>query len=135
MTGSVRKIGDILKSRREELKFSIKEIESSTSIRSNYLEAIENGISDQFLSSVYMFGFIRQYASFLGLDMQQLSKEYPEVFSPTKVKHEFVHGIGTLEARGSLGGGVKWFSNLMWAAATAVGLIVIYYLAKAVGII
>lgn len=135
MSVHTRKIGELLKAKREDLKFSIKEVESSTSIRSNYLEAIENGLMDGHLSDVYMFGFIRQYASFLGLDMHELSKQYPEVFSPTKVKHDFIHGIGTLEVRGSVGGGVKWLSNLIWAGATAVGLIIIYYLAKLVGII
>ncbi|MCF7806215.1 MAG: helix-turn-helix domain-containing protein [Simkaniaceae bacterium] len=133
MTTDVKKIGELLKKKREEMHFSLKEVESSTSIRTSYLEAIEKGISDKFLSNVYMHGFIRHYASFLGINMQSLAQEYPEIFAPSKLKHEFLYGIGTLEVRGSVGGGVKWFSNFIWAGGAVIGLTIIWQFAKWLG--
>lgn len=133
MSADIKKIGELLKKRREEMQFSIKEIESSTSIRSSYLEAIENGLNEKFLSNVYMFGFIRQYASFLGLDVQSLVKQFPEAFNSTEIKHDFVHGIGTLEVRNTMTGGIRSFSNIIWAMITALGILLFWYIAKAFG--
>ncbi|MCI5053135.1 MAG: helix-turn-helix domain-containing protein [Simkaniaceae bacterium] len=135
MEDDVKRIGDRLKLAREELNISLKEVENSTSIRLSYLEAIEKGSSDKFLTNVYMFGFMRQYASFLGLDLDQLSKEFPVFFKAPSVKHEFEYGIGTLEVRGSTTGGVRWFPNLLWAGASALILILAYYFMKYVGLV
>jgi cytoskeletal protein RodZ len=82
-----------------------------------------------------MFGFIRQYASFLGLDLKELAREFPEVFSPSKEKHDFAYGIGTLEARGSINGGVKWLPNLMWGAVGIGILALAWYLSKYLNVI
>ncbi len=135
MSTETKKIGERLKSKRESLNFSIKEVENSTSIRSSYLEAIENGLSERFLTPVYMFGFIRQYASFLGLDLKELSKEFPEVFNPVKEKHDFAYGIGTLEVRGSMNGGVKWVPNLAWGALACAVMAIAWYLSKYLNLI
>ncbi|MDN3504133.1 MAG: helix-turn-helix domain-containing protein [Rhabdochlamydiaceae bacterium] len=133
MATDTKKIGSLLKLKREEHNFSIKEVESSTSIRSSYIEAIENGLNEKFLSTVYMFGFIRQYANFLEINPDELASEYPEVFAPSKGKHDFAYGIGTLEVRGSHGGGVKWMSNVIWAVAAAAGFGIIWYISKSLG--
>ena len=136
MEQDIKKIGQMLKSKREELKFSLKEVESTTSIRSSYLQAIEEGLHDKFLSNVYMYGFIRQYASFLELDATALAQVYPDVFTPAATSQsEFAYGIGTLEVRGSLGGGIKWLTNAMWAGSAVVGLLLFWYLCKYFGLI
>ena len=70
----VNKMGDLFRSKREEMSLSLKEIENATSIRILYLQAIEEGRIHQFLSSVYALGFIRQYGQFLGFEMERLSK-------------------------------------------------------------
>jgi hypothetical protein len=46
-----------------------------------------------------------------------------------------MYGIGTLEVRGSMGGGVKWLPNLIWASVTVVVIVGAYYLAKYLGVI
>ena len=135
MNEEIIKVGGLFKSKRKELNLSIKEIENSTSIRSSYIAAIEEGRVDQFLSSVYVLGFIRQYAIFLGLDIEQITKDHPTAFELPNEKHEFSYGIGTLEVRGSMGGGVKWFPNLMWAGLAAGVLVLAWYLAKYLGVI
>lgn len=135
MEEEFKKLGRLFKAKREEKHLSLKEVENSTSIRSNYLEAIEDGHMSQALSSVYILGFIRQYANFLGLEVEKIITDYPAVFKSPVQKHDFAYGIGTLEVRGSLGGGVKWFPNLMWAGVSAVVLVLLWYFAKQMGVI
>ena len=135
MEEEFKKLGKLFKAKREEKHLSLKEVENSTSIRSNYLEAIEEGQVSQTLSSVYIHGFIRQYANFLGLEVDKIIADYPAVFKATHQKHDFVYGIGTLEMRGSLGGGVKWLPNLIWAGVSAIVLVLLWYFAKHMGVI
>lgn len=125
----------MFKSKRKELNLTLKEVENSTSIRSSYLEAIEEGRIQQFISGVYALGFMKQYANFLGIDMDTMIRENPQIFRMPAEKHEFSYGIGTLEVRGSMGGGVKWLPNLLWAGAAALVLVVAWYLAKFLGVI
>ncbi|CCB89027.1 MAG: helix-turn-helix domain-containing protein [Simkania sp.] len=134
MTQDIKQIGEMFKSKRKELNLSLKEVENATSIRSNYIEAIEEGREDQFLSPVYMLGFLRQYANFLGMDGDKVIRDNPEAFEAVSTKHDFSYGIGTLEVRGSLGGGVKWLPNLIWAAVSVGILVLAYYLAKYLGV-
>lgn len=135
MEEEFKKLGRLFKAKREEKNLTLKEVENSTSIRANYLEAIEEGQMKQSLSSVYILGFIRQYAVFLGLEVDKVIAEFPDVFKGSSQKHDFAYGIGTLEARGSLGGGVKWLPNLLWAAVSAVVLVLLWYFAKQMGVI
>ena len=81
-----------------------------------------------------MLGFLRQYANFLGMDGDKVIRDNPEAFEAVSTKHDFSYGIGTLEVRGSLGGGVKWLPNLIWAAVSVGILVLAYYLAKYLGV-
>ena len=135
MEEEFKKLGKLFKSKREEKNLTLKEVENCTSIRSNYLEAIEEGQFKQALSSVYILGFIRQYANFLGLEVEKMVAEFPDVFKGVAQKHDFAYGIGTLEVRGSLGGGVKWLPNLIWAGVSALVLVLLWYFAKQMGVI
>ncbi len=130
MGDNEREIGEIFKIKRKELNLSLKEVENSTSIRSTYLGAIEEGKKDQFLSSVYMLGFISQYAKFLGIEKDRIVCEYLKSFEEKAEKHDFAYGIGTLEVRGAHGGGVKWLPNLIWAILCALILVFAYFFSK-----
>lgn len=134
MSEEMKRVGTMLKARRKELNLTLKEIENSTSIRSSYLEAIEEGKIYQCVAGVYALGFMRQYSSFLGLDTDKIMHEHPHAFRMPSEKHEFSYGIGTLEVRGSMSGGVKWFPNLIWAAVAAGVLVIAWYLAKYLGV-
>ncbi len=135
MSEELKRIGAFFKSKRKELGLSLKEVENTTSIRSGYLEAIEEGSIYQFIAGVYAQGFMKQYASFLGLDFESLVREYPHAFKLQAEKHDFAYGIGTLEVRGSMGGGVKWFPNLLWALAVSVIIVLAWFLAKYLGVL
>lgn len=135
MNEEIKRLGTAFKAKRKELNFSLKEVENTTSIRSLYLEAIEEGKVQQFLSPVYVQGFTKQYAAFLGLDIDALAREYPHAFRMPTEKHDFSYGIGTLEVRGSMGGGVKWLPNLIWAGVASAIIVMAWYLAKFLGVI
>lgn len=135
MNEELKRIGDMLRSKRKELNMTHKEIENATSIRSTYLEAIEEGKINQCIASIYVFGFTKQYAVFLGFDFDRMLREHPTAFNLSPEKHEFSYGIGTLEMRGSHGGGVKWLPNLMWASAFILVLVLAWYFAKAMNIL
>ncbi|MBY0529864.1 MAG: helix-turn-helix domain-containing protein [Rhabdochlamydiaceae bacterium] len=135
MSEELKRVGSVFKSKRKELNLSLKEVENTTSIRSSYLEAIEDGQIHQYISGVYALGFIKQYGNFLGIDVDTMMREHPHAFRMPAEKHEFSYGIGTLEVRGNVGGGVKWLPNVLWAGAAAVVLVLAWYLAKFLGVI
>lgn len=135
MTEELKKLGEKLRNKRQEKNLSLKEVENATSIRQSFLESIEEGsITDQ-IAGIYAQGFLKQYAAFLGLEVDQLQKEHPGAFRMPGEKHDFSYGIGTLEKRGSQSGGVKWFPNILWAALSAIVLILAWYLAKFLGVL
>jgi cytoskeletal protein RodZ len=113
MSNAVKSIGDLFKQRRKEMNLSLKEVENATSIRMGYLQAIEDGEMNKLISPIYAQGFVKQYATFLGIDADQVIKENPDVFSRSGPP-EFSYGIGTLEVRGNPGAGIKWLPNAMW---------------------
>jgi len=135
MSEAMRKIGAGFQKKRQELHLSLKEVETSTSIRAGYLKAIEEGNIHELISGVYAVGFMKQYANFLGFDGERLIQENLPALQIRKEKPEFSYGIGTLEIRGSLGGGVKWLPNLLWASGAFALILVVYYFAKAIGLL
>jgi cytoskeletal protein RodZ len=135
MSEDLKRVGNIFRTKRKDMNLSLKEAENSTSIRLGYLEAIEEGSIHQAISAVYAVGFMKQYASFLGIDFDAIVRETPHVFKIPQEKHDFDYGIGTLEVRGSMGGGVKWFPNLLWALSSAVVIVIAWYLAKYLGVL
>lgn len=135
MTEDFKMVGDLFKEKRENLNLSLKEVENSTSIRTSYLEAIEEGVIHQAISGIYAIGFMKQYANFLGMDFDSMVRDAPQAFRVSQEKHEFDYGIGTLEMRGSLGGGVRWLPSLLWAGGCTIILVLAWYLAKYLGVI
>jgi len=72
----VKELGRRLKARREELGLSIEEVQAETKIRRRYLEALEAGDEGPIPGEVYVKGFLRFYANFLGLDGLEMVLEY-----------------------------------------------------------
>lgn len=135
MNDEIKQIGQMFRAKRKELNLTLKEVENSTSIRCGYLEAIEEGRVSEYISNVYAVGFIKQYANFLGFDSDRIMRENPSAFKMQNEKHEFAYGIGTLEMRGSLGGGVKWLPNLLWALCGTAVIFLAWYFAKLIGVL
>lgn len=69
-------IGATLRQARDRRKIDLSEVEAATRIRSRYLRAIEAEDWDVLPGDVYARGFIRTYASYLGLDGERLAEEH-----------------------------------------------------------
>lgn len=133
-TENMKNMGDLLRIKRKEMNLSLKEAENATSIRIVYLQALEDGEMHKLISPIYAQGFFKQYASFLGIDGEQVVRENPGVFHRPAVQ-EFDYGIGTLEGRGNPGSGVKWFPNALWILAFLAMAFVAWYFARLLGVI
>lgn len=129
MADDAKTIGNLFKQRRKEMNLSLKEAENATSIRITSLQAIEEGETTKLISPVYAQGFLRQYATFLGIDGDRIIRENPELFAKN-ASHEFSYGIGTLEMRGNHGAGVKWFPNIIWITALGAIILIAWLLAR-----
>lgn len=135
MGSSAKKIGECFKERRLEKNLSLKEVESATSIRANYLSAIEEGQGSQFLSKIYMYGFMRQYAQFLGLDLDQLSREYSFAFAGDKEPVDFAYGIGTLEmGKATHQSSRRWGPAVFWVFVSALFVFMAWTFGKYLGV-
>ena len=128
-TEDIKGLGETLKQKRKERNLSLKEVENATSIRMNYLQAIEDGDFGQLISPVYAQGFIRQYATYLGEDGEAIIRNHPEMFSRPE-NQEFSYGIGTLEPRGNPGTNVKGLPNIVWVILFVLVVAVAWYLAR-----
>lgn len=69
-------IGVTLREARNRRKIDLSEVEAATKIRLRYLRAMENEEWDVLPGGSYTRGFVRTYASFLGLDGERLADEY-----------------------------------------------------------
>lgn len=68
--------GRVLRARRNELQLSLAQIAKDTKVRKDYLEKIENDDYTSFDSSVFVNGFIKIYADYVGLDVDKVSALY-----------------------------------------------------------
>lgn len=84
----MQQVGDILRSEREKKGLTVKDIESATSIRALYIQAIEDGEFKVIPGEVYLKGFIRNYANYLGLNGQEMVDLYRQSQAPASVTPE-----------------------------------------------
>src|ERR1700733_13063975 len=66
----------MLKTTRQAKGLTLEIVHEATKIPMDALKAIEEGYSSRILSPFYYRGFIKIYAEFLGLDVQEMYKEY-----------------------------------------------------------
>lgn len=78
-------LADKLRGERERKGLSINDVASATSIRALYIEGLESGDYSKLPAEVYIKGFIRNYASYLGLDPKEMMKEYLSENHPDKL--------------------------------------------------
>jgi cytoskeletal protein RodZ len=83
-------IGEKLKEARHKKGLSLKEIQAELKIRTAYLEAMENDRFEDIPGETYRRAFLRTYASYLGLDADEIVEEYntiygvPEYYAETR---------------------------------------------------
>jgi len=69
-------LGEKLRKLRSEKRISLNEVSRVTRIQSAYLEYLEEGMYEKLPADVYVKGFLRSYADFLGINEQILIKLY-----------------------------------------------------------
>lgn len=68
-------IGHLLQQARQEKGLSIGEIAAETRIRSIFLQSMEDGRFEKLPGDIYKIGFIKTYASYLGLDGEDILRQ------------------------------------------------------------
>lgn len=69
-------IGEVLQRTRARQELDIRTVEEQTKIRAKYLRALENEEWDVLPGPTYVRGFLRTYATYLGLDADAIVDEY-----------------------------------------------------------
>lgn len=84
---TLESIGQKLKTAREKKDVTIDQAQRQTHIHATVLTALECGKSDEVLTPTYVKSFLKKYSAYLGLDPNQIVKEYlslhPGIESPT----------------------------------------------------
>lgn len=82
----MKKTGTILKKAREEKGLSLNEIGLSLKISSKVLRAIEDGDETQLPAKTFLRGFVKSYAGFLRLDVDEVLKIFQDEMGSTSPK-------------------------------------------------
>jgi cytoskeletal protein RodZ len=77
-------VGEKLRQARLQKKLSFEEVYRRTRVHPHVLEALEQDRAHNFLSHVYIKGFLKTYAQYLGLDSERLFQEYMD---SQKIEH------------------------------------------------
>ncbi len=77
----MRTVGEVLKEERERKFYTLDEIEKTTKIRKELLEALEAGQYSKLPPHTFVQGFIKNYGNFLGLNTEKLLAVFRREFS------------------------------------------------------
>lgn len=80
---TIHELGDVLRERREAMGASLAEVEAATRIRQKYLAAIESDDWHLLPGEIVGRGFLRNYATYLGLDPTELVERRRAVADPS----------------------------------------------------
>ena len=69
-------ISEKLRLSREEKGVSLEQVSKETHIALNYLQALENENFEVFPGDAYLYGFLRNYCDYLGLDSNKIISIY-----------------------------------------------------------
>jgi cytoskeleton protein RodZ len=76
--------GELLERARRERGLSLRDVENATKIRTRYLEGLEREDYSMLPDQVYVQGFLKTYANYLGLDGEALAQEFRERRAPRR---------------------------------------------------
>jgi len=130
MENAGKDIGALLKERREKLGFSLHDAAQHTRIRESALESIENNRFSDLPGQVYVTGFIKVYARYLGVDSKPLLKQLEETLSkaePLSVKLKSADKHQTLRVSKSSAGAGRNIFVFVFLAVLIIGC-AIYFL-------
>lgn len=112
-------LGDRLKEARHKKGLSLKEVQAELRIRSYYLEAMENNNFDIIPGEAYRRAFLKTYAEFLGLNANELLREYETIYGKPEnyegTKREFKNSSAILRIVAILIGAAVVFAAIKLA--------------------
>ena len=116
-------VGEYLKSEREAQGITLEEVAKATKIRKTILKAIEDNKYDALPPKVFAQGFLRNYASYLGLDEAEVVKRFQDTLETQEMHNGGENGEQGLPARS----GIPPFLWVIIAVGWAVSLVVWYF--------
>lgn len=115
-------IGERLRKAREKKSLTIDQVQKQTLIHSTVLLSLEEGRCDETLSPIYVKSFLKKYSAYLGLDSNEILKEYSLV-CPEEPKKELVN-IDRQEIKSSS----IFLPKLLQAVGVAIVLVAVIHL-------
>ena len=93
-------VGSALRAARQSLGLTLADISETTRVRERHLAAIEGGFTDQLPSRPFSVGYVRAYATALGVDADATAARYraefpspdDELHTPVGVRHDRTGG-------------------------------------------
>lgn len=79
----MKNTGLLLKHKRERSNLSLSEVALSTKINPKILSAMENGEEAALPAKTFLKGFVRSYASYLKMDVEEVMRSFNEEMGPT----------------------------------------------------
>jgi hypothetical protein len=125
-------IGRALRSAREHRGKSLEEAGRETRVRTDYLDALEREAFEMLGSDVYVRGFLRSYAKYLGLNHEKVVDAYERVYGRPKPAPAPVERAATVAPTEALVLTERKRPNWLLAAAAA---LVVLSAAGAIGLI
>ena len=116
-------IGRALRSAREHRGKSLEEAGRDTRVRTDYLDALEREAFQALGSDVYVRGFLRSYAKYLGLNHEKVVAAYERVYGRSKPAPAPVERAATVAPTEALVLTERKRPNWLLAAAAALVLI------------
>ena len=92
-------IGADMRAERQRRNLSIADVAATLRIQQTYLEALEEGRTDDLPGPTYAIGFLRTYSEFLGLDGEEIIRQFKLEATLTPVERRLVFPEPLEEAR------------------------------------
>ena len=86
-------IGAVLEKTRRELGLSLRDVEDATKIRTRYLEGLEREDFSVLPDAVYVQGFLKTYANFLGLNGDEMARDLRNRRSPRRDRQQLAYEL------------------------------------------
>jgi cytoskeletal protein RodZ len=128
---SMGTLGEKLRDTREGSNRSIKEMSEQTKIRTDHLEALEEGHYEVFSAPVYIRGFVRSYAGALKMNVAEVLAELDQELGQTERFKE--HPRLTDEKKGFLDFVMLQLSKINWTVALPLLLLALILLIAVFG--
>jgi transcriptional regulator with XRE-family HTH domain len=116
-------LGERLRAAREEKELTLEQVAEETRIPLNYLEALETESLETFTSPVHARGFLRNYADYLGLDLDDILGVYDQRTHAHRSRRDLLPSSQAKTGNSS---------RMMWGTDALLGLVLVALVALAV---